>query len=149
MRIPFSNFDHESLGEIKKNITPYTLIRKESSLTKAEWERIKLDTVAQKIELKQAPDDLYEGRLEKLQNAIDADETGRQIKSPRFGVEGCCARGCNGCRVFWDDPKYEKARALLAERKQGALLSSAEALEAKDIARNLEKEENDTKEKAA
>ncbi|MEC9235604.1 MAG: U32 family peptidase C-terminal domain-containing protein [Pseudomonadota bacterium] len=149
VRIPFSNFDHESLGEIKKNITPYTLIRKESSLTKAEWERIKLDTVAQKIELKQAPDDLYEGRLEKLQNAIDADETGRQIKSPRFGVEGCCARGCNGCRVFWDDPKYEKARALLAERKQGALLSSAEALEAKDIARNLEKEENDTKEKAA
>lgn len=46
----------------------------------------------------------------------------RRARSPRLGTEGCCGKGCNGCAIFWHDPSYAKARALLAEKKIGEML---------------------------
>jgi putative protease len=49
------------------------------------------------------------------------------FRTPRFGVEGCCGRGCNGCLPFWHDEKYAKAREILRGKKMGERLSAAEA----------------------
>jgi len=42
--------------------------------------------------------------------------------SPRLGLDGCCGLGCNGCLMFWNEPKFEGARAKLKARGIGALL---------------------------
>ncbi len=45
-----------------------------------------------------------------------------RFKTARLGIEGCCGRGCNGCMIFWNDPEFEKARVLMAKKKQGEML---------------------------
>lgn len=129
IRIPFSLFDHENIEDIKGRIQPMTIIRKEASLTEAEWERLKLDRVAQKIETEGAPEEVYGERLEVLQDKLDEQLMDRRTKTPRSGVNGCCGKGCNGCLIFWKDDKYAKARELLLKKKQGSKLTSQEVQE--------------------
>ena len=126
IRIPFELFDHEDTAELKEKIKPFTVIRKEASLTEAEWQRLKLDRVAQKIETEGAPEDVYQDRLEVLQEKIDEQLMERRTKTPRSGINGCCGKGCNGCMIFWKDDKYAKARELLLQKKQGSKLTSQE-----------------------
>ncbi len=122
LRIPFSVFDKENIEDLKKNFPPFSIIRKETSLTEEEWQRLKLDKVTQKIELGQAPEDVYPERVEKLRETISEDMMERRSKTSRYGIAGCCGKGCNGCLMFWNDPQYEKARAMLAKKKHGELL---------------------------
>ena len=60
---------------------------------------------------------------------LEAPAQERRPKTPRFGVEGCCGKGCNGCLMFWNDPAYARARDLLAKKKHGEKLSKQEILE--------------------
>ena len=122
LRIPFTAFDHENIEELKQNFPPFSIIRKETSLSEEEWQRLKLDKVTQKIELGQAPESAYLERVKKLQETISEETMERRSKTSRFGIEGCCGKGCNGCLMFWNDPQYEKARKLLAKKKHGELL---------------------------
>ncbi len=122
--IPFTAFDRENPEDIKRKFPPYTIIRKETSLTKEEWQRLKLDKLTQKIELGQTSDSQYKERVKKLQETIGEELMERRSKTSRFGVEGCCGRGCNGCLMFWNDPEYAKARELLAKKKHGEMLDS-------------------------
>ncbi|MEH6632483.1 MAG: U32 family peptidase [Halopseudomonas aestusnigri] len=119
--IPWSLFDQEDANKLRKQICPQTIIRKEKSLTKAEWDRLKLDATAQRIELGTGSNDLYERQRDKLQQSILEEKGDRIPKTPRIGTSGCCGRGCNGCMIFWHDPIYEKARKLLAQKKQGEM----------------------------
>ena len=112
---------------LRTHVPVMTVLRKERALTPAQWERLKHDAEAHDLELGRGDEGLYQRKNEKLQAAVDADQTKRSTKSPRLGVEGCCGRGCNGCTVFWYDDKYEKARALLARNKQGKLLTKQQA----------------------
>ncbi len=120
--VPFSAFDHESTQRMKRDFPPFTVIRKEASLTEEEWQRLKLDKLSQKIELGQPAEEKHAKNLQQLQQAISAEMMERRSKTSRFGIEGCCGRGCNGCLIFWNDPQYEKARALLAKKNHGELL---------------------------
>ncbi len=120
--IPFTAFDQEQPDDLKKKFPPYTIIRKETPLSAEEWQRLKLDKLSQKIELGQATDALYKDRVAKLQDTISEEIMERRSRTSRSGIEGCCGRGCNGCLVFWNDPAYSKARALLAEKKHGEML---------------------------
>ncbi|MBT3307156.1 MAG: hypothetical protein HN377_11835, partial [Alphaproteobacteria bacterium] len=43
-------------------------------------------------------------------------------KAPTLGLDSCCGLGCNGCLMFWNDPKYAKARETLKTRKIGEML---------------------------
>jgi putative protease len=123
IRIPFSLFDHESdLEALKTNHPPYTIIRKEAALTEEEWQRLKLDRLAQKIELGQGSESQYPQRVHLLQKTIGEELMERRSKTSRSGIEGCCGRGCNGCAVFWNDPIYAKARERLAQKKHGEML---------------------------
>jgi len=47
-------------------------------------------------------------------------------KTPALGLESCCGLGCNGCYMFWNDPKYEKARAVQKAKKIGEKLHKAD-----------------------
>ncbi|WP_417454926.1 U32 family peptidase [Kiloniella sp.] len=119
--IPWSLFDQENIPSLQQTLCEQTIIRKEKSLTQAEWDRLKLDATAQRIELGIGSDTLYQKQRASLQNSIFEENGERIPKTPRIGTEGCCGRGCNGCVIFWHDPIYEKARALLAQKKQGEM----------------------------
>lgn len=121
--VPFAAFDREKVEDLIAKFPPFTIIRKEAPLTEEEWQRLRVDKVAQKIELGQT---VYEGAyrngVKKLQEAISEDVMEKRSKTSRKGAEGCCGRGCNGCLMFWNDPEYAKARELLAKKKHGEML---------------------------
>ncbi len=119
--IPWSLFDQENILSLQQKLCEQTIIRKEKSLTQAEWDRLKLDATAQRIELGTGSDTLYQRQRDQLQVSIFEENGERIPKTPRIGTDGCCGRGCNGCAIFWHDPIYEKARILLAQRKQGEM----------------------------
>ena len=127
IRVPFSLFDREDPELLREHVPVMTVLRKERALTPAQWERLKHDAEAHDLELGRGDEGLYSRKNEKLQAAMDADQTKRSIKSPRLGTEGCCGRGCNGCTIFWYDDKYAKARELLARNEQGQLLTKQQA----------------------
>ncbi len=121
--IPFSVFDREDIDDLKRKFPAYTVIRKEAALSDEEWQRLRVDKVAQKIELGQtAYSGAYRNGVKKLQDSISSDVMDKRSKTSRKGVEGCCGRGCNGCLMFWNDPQYAKARELLAQKRHGEML---------------------------
>ncbi len=126
IRLPFALFDHEDVDALKKRMPELTVIRKETPLTQTQWDRLKLDRVGQRLEVTCNTDDpvhpLYERKRENLRNSLKEDSKTRKIKSPRLGLDTCCGRGCNGCIMFWHDPAYEKAREIMATKKQGETL---------------------------
>ncbi|WP_204248205.1 U32 family peptidase [Kiloniella spongiae] len=119
--IPWSLFDQENIVSLQQKLCEQTIIRKEKSLTQAEWDRLKLDATAQRVELGTGSNTLYQKQRNKLQASIFEENGERIPKTPRIGTDGCCGRGCNGCAIFWHDPIYEKARTLLAQKKQGEM----------------------------
>ncbi|HHI81612.1 MAG TPA: peptidase U32 [Rhizobiales bacterium] len=126
IRLACSLFDHEDTATLEKRLPELTIVRKETPLTQAQWDRLKLDRVANRLETTGKTQDpanpLYVSKREKLVNSLKDAATTRRIKTPRLGLDGCCGRGCNGCLMFWHDPAYEKARALMAKKKQGETL---------------------------
>jgi putative protease len=126
IRIPFTLFDQEDVASFTEEFPPMTVIRKEKPLAPYQWERLKLDKESHRIELGKGSDKRYRDKLAVLQETIDEDSQIRKMKTTRAGTEGCCGKGCNGCLRFWHDPLYEKARALLATKKQGEMLKNEE-----------------------
>ncbi len=122
--IDFSLFDHEDdIENLKKLLPLMSIVRKERAMTKKEWAKLKFDKEASRIEMGKGSDEKYLAKREELQEAIKEGASDKQLKTPRFGVEGCCGKGCNGCLVFWNDPAYEKARTLLKSKKQGEMFA--------------------------
>ncbi len=127
VRIPFSLFDKEDAATFKDRFPINTVVRKERPLTPEQWSRLKLDRTAERIEARgeatEAQQNKYESQRDRLIDAIADGSQDRKPKSPRLGLEGCCGRGCNGCMIFWEDPKFEKAREILKTKKQGVMLA--------------------------
>ncbi|QQG35386.1 MAG: U32 family peptidase C-terminal domain-containing protein [Micavibrio aeruginosavorus] len=123
IRIPFTLFDHENIGDLKRNFPPMSIIRKEKLLSQEQRQRIKIDKTVQNLELGQGRESALEDNRKKLQEIAASNCECKSFKSPRFGIEGCCGKGCNGCLVFWHAPEYAKAREILKKKKQGEMLS--------------------------
>jgi len=128
IRIPFSLFDQENISELKSRLPQMTIVRKETPLTQIQWDRLKLDREAQRLEVSGKTDNplepLYQKKRQALRGSLDEANKTRKIKSPRIGLDTCCGRGCNGCMMFWHDPAYEKARQIMATKKQGETLDT-------------------------
>lgn len=92
-----------------------TIVRKEKPMSAVQAQRLKLDKTVQNLELGKGRKATFTEGRKALQKATDNDNEGKVFKSPRFGVEGCCGKGCNGCLVFWHAPEYTKAREVLKE----------------------------------
>ncbi|KZL20625.1 putative protease YhbU precursor [Pseudovibrio axinellae] len=127
IRIPFSLFDKEEVAGFKDRFPINTIVRKERPLTPEQWNRLKLDRLGERIEARgeatPAQENKYESQRDKLIDAIAEGSQDRRAKSPRLGLDGCCGRGCNGCMIFWEDPKFEKAREILKSKKQGEMFA--------------------------
>ena len=128
IRIPYALFDKENLDRLKARIPVGTVVRKETLLTEAQWNRVKLDKVAQKLEVSGRTEDpanpLYVRRRDALKTSVAEANKDRKPKvNPKLGLDGCCGRGCNGCLMFWNDPAYAKARKIMASKKQGQMLN--------------------------
>lgn len=121
--IAFSLFEHEDIENLKANFPARTVIRKEKAMTETQWRRLKLDQSVKHIESGRGRASAFSKKRTELQIAAkeEAASDTRHKKSPRFGVEGCCGKGCNGCLVFWNAPEYEKARNILEKKKQGEM----------------------------
>ena len=128
IRIPFALFDHENIDELKQRIPQMCVVRKETPLTQIQWDRLKLDREAQRLEVNGKTENplqpLYEKKRAALRSSLQEANKTRKIKSPRLGLDTCCGRGCNGCMMFWHDPAYEKARQIMATKKQGETLDA-------------------------
>ncbi|GAA6208608.1 hypothetical protein NBRC116601_19010 [Cognatishimia sp. WU-CL00825] len=129
IRLPFTLFDHEDLEDLKARFPVYSVMRKERALTDEQWNRIRFDKLTQSMEINktEAGTKGYEKRRGALIDSIQAGGTDKRFKTNRVGVEGCCGKGCNGCLIFWQDDQYANARESLLKRKQGEMLSRAEA----------------------
>lgn len=123
LRIPFALFDHETPETLRRELPPRTVIRKEKSLTQEQWDRLELDKATQRFEAGTGTDEKYVAKQDALRVSVDARDAAKHTKTRRVGTEGCCGRGCNGCLIFWHDPSYQRARELLASKKQGEMLS--------------------------
>ena len=124
VKIPLSAFDKENPEDIVKKFPELTVVRKESLLSEEEWERLKVDQLTQKIELGRSSPERYSSAVEKLRSTISVETLEKRAKTTGKGLNGCCGRGCNGCLMFWNDPKYAKARDILATRKNGEMLKN-------------------------
>lgn len=122
IRIPYALFEQEEASTIKKLLPPLTLVRKEKALSAEEWNRLKLDKEALALEQGKGSESSYQQKREALHEALAFQQSERQLKTPRIGVDGCCGRGCNGCLMFWHEPVYTRARELLAQKKAGEML---------------------------
>lgn len=127
LRIPFDWFHEEDAEMLKKDFPPFSVVRKERTLSNDEWARLKLDKAAMLVEQGVGSEEAYQKRRVALIETQAVENTGRTFRTPRVGIEGCCGRGCNGCLAFWHDDRFARARELLKQKKQGERLSSREA----------------------
>ncbi len=123
IRVAFSLFEHENVESLKTNFPIGTIVRKEKPMTQTIEQRLKLDKTVQNLELGKGREQALADNRKALQVATAEDNEGKTFKSPRFGVEGCCGKGCNGCLSFWHAPEYAKARDVMKKKKQGEMLS--------------------------
>jgi putative protease len=140
IRIPFTLFEHENIQDLQIHFPPMSIVRKEKLMSAVQQQRLKLDKTVQNLELGRGRESAYTQTVEVLKDATQAGNKGKVFKSPRFGVEGCCGKGCNGCLVFWHAPEYEKARAVLKKKKQGEMLTE-DMVEVLDQARQHAEDE--------
>lgn len=114
VRIPRSAFHAENELELESILPPQTVIRKAKVLTAEQTSQLAQNRTSQRVEL---------GLVDaaSLTKRPVTKPAGGPVKAPKLGAEGCCGLGCNGCLPFWNDEKYEKARAQLVASKRGKL----------------------------
>jgi len=112
LRVPLSLFHAEDVSRLKAKLPVGTLVRKRAVLNADQAAFLEANKHAQKAEL---------GLISA--SSLVARARSKEVRpSPRLGLDGCCGLGCNGCLMFWNEPKFEGARAKLKARGIGALL---------------------------
>lgn len=112
--IPARALHAEDITVLKKQLPVLTVARKARPLTPEQELQLKQNNKAQAAEL---------GFVKSSDLVRDPEERSRVIQSmkgerpPKLGALGCCGLGCNGCLPFWNDEKYSRARATLAQKK--------------------------------
>lgn len=132
IRIPLSWFDHEDLATLKERLPVHTVIRKEKELRQDQFDRLKLDREASKLESGNGSEKSYESKKLALVTSLHTDNAEKSLRTPRVGTKGCCGKGCNGCLIFWNDPLYARARELMKEKKIGEKLSTRAVIEGRN-----------------
>lgn len=124
IRIPLSAFHAEDGARLKSLMPPLTVARGESPISEEERESLWQDIRAQETERGLLSEEEYRRLLDdpvRISKRMSLKGTAAG-KAPKTGLDGCCGKGCNGCLMFWNDPKYEAARTTLKSRKIGEML---------------------------
>lgn len=126
IRIPLEIFQTLSPAELRQHLPVLSVARKMVELDEAQQARLIADLEALAIQIQNLKvDDAEKTRRLKENQEMQLFYKQKQVikKGPRMGLEGCCGKGCNGCRLFWFDPKYSRAREkLLAGKSLAASL---------------------------
>lgn len=126
IRIPLEIFQTLSPAELRQHLPVLSVARKMAALDEAQQARLIADLEALAIQIQKLKvDDAEKTRRLKENQEMQLFYKQKQVikKGPRMGLEGCCGKGCNGCRLFWFDPKYSRAREkLLAGKSLAASL---------------------------
>ncbi len=113
IRIPASAFHNEDQDQLKSILPPMSVGRTEAVLN--EERQALLQGNLMSLDMERGLRDGSEARPTLKGRA----HTG---KTPALGLDACCGLGCNGCHMFWHDPKYEKARDVMKDKKIGQML---------------------------
>lgn len=111
--IPAKAFHQELPSLLKERLPVLSVARKARPLTAEQELQLKQNNKSQGAEL---------GWVASEALVRDPKERSRVLQSmkgerpPKLGAQGCCGLGCNGCLPFFNDEKYEKARALLSQK---------------------------------
>lgn len=105
IRIARSAFHTEDPATLPARLPELTVARKRSVLSEEQTRQLQSNRLSQRAELGLVAADT-------LHRARSGDAGPRP--SPKLGIDGCCGLGCNGCLVFWNEPKFERARQKLA-----------------------------------
>lgn len=122
IRIPLTIFQRHTPAEIKALLPVLTVARKQRLLNEAQKARLVADLEALQLQIEGLKVDAVEKskRLAENQQMQQFFKQKQVIKKgPKMGLEGCCGKGCNGCRLFWFDDKYAKAREKLQASTAG------------------------------
>lgn len=124
IRIPYSLFDKEDPETLQARLPVGTVVRSESfGLNDARKEHIQVRVKSHQMESGKITEKVYENfKKRKAEARGDEDLRNTNSKPVKEKHENCCGRGCNGCLTFWNDPKYAKAREMLAQKKAGTRL---------------------------
>lgn len=123
IRVPLSAFHNEDPEAMKETLAPHTVARQRAALSVEELQT--LQEAAQSLEVERGLVPASE-LIQLRESGGKKPRTLRTEKAPKLGLDGCCGLGCNGCLMFWNEPKFEKARALLQRGPAGRKLSRAQ-----------------------
>ncbi len=126
IKIPYSLFHLESKLYLQQAIPLNTIVRKIRILNNLQEARVKYDKVSEKLELSENNKEFNLKKLSLLKAELKNTNSGNVITNKIISKDSCCGKGCNGCLIFWNSPKYTKARKLLATKKHGQMLSKSE-----------------------
>jgi putative protease len=117
IRIPLSALHNEDVTTLPGRLPVYSVGRKRSVLN---------DEQARSLAINQGSRDVELGLLEasSLLRFKQPTQNLTPRGAPKLGVEGCCGLGCNGCLMFWNEPKFARAREKLAAVGVGRRLDS-------------------------
>lgn len=118
IRIPASLFHNEDIAQLKTMLPPLSVGRTEAVLSEDRQALLQGNLMSMDMER-----GLRDGK-EARPTLKGRAHTG---KTPALGLESCCGLGCNGCLMFWNDPKYDKAREALKVKKIGQMLDKNES----------------------
>lgn len=125
IRIPASIFARIDQAHIRDVLPTLAVARKKKPLSPLELARLKTDLEAQKAEIEHTEMDM-EKKAQLLAAAAQREalieKKINKPKGPKMGIDGCCGKGCNGCMIFWNDPKYEEKRKEMLTKKIGEKL---------------------------
>jgi len=115
VRIGASLFHNEDSANLKRMLPPFSVGRTEAVLNEERQALLQGNLMSMDVE-------------RGLRDGSEARPTlkGRAHtgKTPAQGLDSCCGLGCNGCLMFWNDEKYEKARETLKAKKIGQMLKA-------------------------
>jgi putative protease len=116
IRIPIHAFHNEHPGSLRERLPALSVGRKRSLLTADQQRSLGENRRSHQAEL---------GLVDpaSLRRSGGPDREGPR-PAPKLGVEGCCGLGCNGCLVFWHEPKFARAREKLHAQGIGRRLDS-------------------------
>lgn len=115
IRIPASAFHAEDPARLRALLQPGTVGRKRSLLSPDERRFLEANQDAQRAEL----------GLVSAESLRAPRATERPNRTPpKLGLDGCCALGCNGCMIFWNEPRFARAREKLEARGVGRRLDN-------------------------
>ncbi len=117
IRIPLSALHNEDPDVLRERLPVLTVGRKRSVLNEEQARSLKLNQSSRDVEL----------GLVDASSLLRFKEPGGNNAPrmpPKLGMDGCCGLGCNGCLIFWNEPKFARAREKLAAVGVGRRLDS-------------------------